>query len=85
MPFITSSPTFIAVCEPLILTEFRNPAPQPRRAPPGKVSLGMAWKPPSFSTRAPYETGCPPSMCGRMSGWSFQRWNSLYGFRYGFS
>mmetsp|Transcript_22690 Transcript_22690/g.75235 ORF Transcript_22690/g.75235 Transcript_22690/m.75235 type:complete len:215 (-) Transcript_22690:81-725(-) len=48
-----SMPDFIAVCVPLILGTLRKPAAQPTRAPPGKVSLGMLWKPPSFSARAP--------------------------------
>ena len=37
----------------LIFTEFKNPAEQPIRAPPGNVSLGMALYPPSFRQRAP--------------------------------
>jgi len=36
-------PDIMAVCVPLILGTFRNPAEQPMRAPPGKVSLGMDW------------------------------------------
>mmetsp|Transcript_11174 Transcript_11174/g.33243 ORF Transcript_11174/g.33243 Transcript_11174/m.33243 type:complete len:263 (+) Transcript_11174:202-990(+) len=48
-----SMPDFIAVCVPLIFGTLRKPAAQPTRAPPGKVSLGMLWKPPSFSARAP--------------------------------
>ena len=38
----------------LIFGTFKKPALQPIRAPPGKESFGMAWNPPSFSTRAPY-------------------------------
>ena len=47
------APDFIAVCVPLILGTLRKPAAQPTSAPPGKVSLGMDWKPPSLSARAP--------------------------------
>lgn len=35
-----SMPDFMAVCVPLILTAFRNPAEQPTSAPPGNVSFG---------------------------------------------
>ena len=35
-----SVPLFIAVCVPLILAPFRNPASQPTSNPPGKVNLG---------------------------------------------
>lgn len=38
-----SIPDFIALCVPLIFGTFKNPAVQPIKQPPGKVSFGMAW------------------------------------------
>jgi hypothetical protein len=46
-------PDFMEVCVPLIFGTLRKPAQSPISAPPGKTSFGMAWKPPSFSARAP--------------------------------
>lgn len=48
-----SIPDLIAVCAPLIFTAFRNPAAHPSSAPPGNVSLGREWYPPSLSVLAP--------------------------------
>ena len=45
------------------------PAEHPMSAPPGNVSLGMDWNPPSLMTRAPYWMHSPPSMWERMRGW----------------
>ena len=42
----------MAAWVPLILGTFRNPAPSPISAPPGKVSLGMDWNPPSLPATA---------------------------------
>ena len=50
-----SIPDFMALWVPFILGTFKNPAVQPIKQPPGKVSLGMAWNPPSFKALAPYE------------------------------
>ena len=46
-------PDFIAVWVPLIFGTLRKPAVPPISAPPGKVSFGIDWKPPSLSARAP--------------------------------
>ena len=48
-----SMPDFMAAWVPLILGTFRNPAASPIKAPLGKVSFGMDWKPPSLKARAP--------------------------------
>ena len=45
---------FMALWVPLILGTFMKPGPHPTRQPPGNVSLGMLWNPPSFRARAPY-------------------------------
>ena len=50
-----SMPDFIALCVPLILGTFTNPAEQPIKHPPGKTSFGTDCKPPSLIARAPYE------------------------------
>ena len=46
-------PDFIAVCVPLIFGTFRNPAVSPTSSPPGNVSFGIDWMPPSLIARAP--------------------------------
>lgn len=46
-------PDFMALWVPLIFGTFKNPAVHPIRQPPGNDSLGMDWKPPSFSALAP--------------------------------
>ena len=46
-------PDFMAVWVPLIFGTFTKPAAQPTSIPPGKVSFGIAWKPPSLMARAP--------------------------------
>ena len=49
-----SIPLFMALCVPLIFGTLRKPAAQPIKHPPGNVSFGKDWKPPSLSARAPY-------------------------------
>eukprot|EP01139_Manchomonas_bermudensis_P007437 Amastigsp_a180931_43.p3 type:complete len:220 gc:universal Amastigsp_a180931_43:213-872(+) len=78
-----SMPERMAVCVPLTLGTFMNPAEQPMSAPPGKFSLGIDCRPPSLSARAPYEMHLPPSSTERMSGCVLNCWNVLYGERYG--
>lgn len=56
-----SMPLFMALWVPLILGTLRKPGLHPISAPPGKVSLGMLWMPPSFRARAPYDILRPPS------------------------
>jgi hypothetical protein len=54
-----SIPLFMALCVPLILATFTKPAEHPSKAPPGKFSFGTDCSPPSFSTRAPYDSLSP--------------------------
>jgi len=42
----------------LIFGTFKNPAVQPIKAPPGKESFGIDWKPPSLRALAPYAILC---------------------------
>lgn len=42
----------------MIFGTFKNPAVQPIKAPPGKESLGIDWKPPSLRALAPYAILC---------------------------
>ena len=46
-------PDFIALCIPLILGTFKNPAESPIKRPPGKVNFGIDCMPPSTKVRAP--------------------------------
>ena len=46
-------PDFIALWLPLMRGRFMKPAEQPISAPPGNVSFGTDWKPPSVMARAP--------------------------------
>ena len=46
-------PDFIAVWVPLIFGTLRNPAVSPTSSPPGNVSFGIDWMPPSLTARAP--------------------------------
>ena len=49
-----SIPDLMALCVPLILGTFKNPAPQPIKQPPGNESFGRDWIPPSARALAPY-------------------------------
>jgi hypothetical protein len=46
-------PVFMALWLPLMRGTFTKPAEQPIRTPPGKLSFGTDWKPPSVMARAP--------------------------------
>ena len=46
-------PEWIALWLPLIRGTLTRPAAQPSRAPPGKATSGIDWKPPSVIARAP--------------------------------
>jgi hypothetical protein len=43
----------MAVWLPLIFGTLRKPAASPASTPPGKLSFGIDWKPPSDRARAP--------------------------------
>ena len=62
-----SIPLFSAVCEPLILAGFRNPASQPTSTPPGNVNFGSDCSPPLLTARAPYEMRSPPASSSRIA------------------
>jgi hypothetical protein len=48
-----STPLLMALWLPLMRGTLTKPAEQPISAPPGKVSLGTDWTPPSLMAREP--------------------------------